>query len=178
MRTLTAKQERFVSEYLVDLNATQAAIRAGYSAKTAEAAASRLLRNVNVKTAVHGAMEKLSSRTEVTQEYVINNLLEVVERCMQRAPVMVRQGRVTVQATDDEGRHVWAFNGKVSVSALHLLGKHLGMFKDLHEHSGPDGGPIDFRGLTDDQLRERIHELEAGITPRAGRNGTPASARG
>ena len=49
---LTPKQERFVEEYLIDLNATQAAIRAGYSAKTAEAQGSRLLSNVNVSALV------------------------------------------------------------------------------------------------------------------------------
>lgn len=72
MAKLTPKQQRFVEEYLVDLNATQAAIRAGYSPKTANEQASRLLANVNVKAAVAEAQKRLSERTEITQDMVLN----------------------------------------------------------------------------------------------------------
>lgn len=65
---LTPKQRRFVEEYLVDLNATQAAIRAGYCAKTAESQASRLLRNVKVAAAIHEAAQTRAERTKITQQ--------------------------------------------------------------------------------------------------------------
>lgn len=68
---LTPKQEKFVEEYLVDLNATQAAIRAGYSAKTANEQSSRLLANVKVSGAIRAAMQKRSERTEITQDQVL-----------------------------------------------------------------------------------------------------------
>ena len=60
---LTEKQQRFVEDYLIDLNATQAAIRAGYSAKTADQQGSRMLANVKVQQAISVAMAERSKRT-------------------------------------------------------------------------------------------------------------------
>lgn len=71
---LTDKQKRFCEEYLIDLNATQAAIRVGYSPKTAEQTASRLLRNVKVQEYIAKRQKELSRSTEVTQERVIREL--------------------------------------------------------------------------------------------------------
>lgn len=71
---VTDKQQRFVDEYLVDLNATQAAIRAGYSERTAVAQASRLLRNVNVAAAIAERQAKLSDKAEITQDRVVAEL--------------------------------------------------------------------------------------------------------
>lgn len=68
---LTPKQERFVEEYLVDLNATQAAIRAGYSAKTAEWIGPQLLGKTHVAEAVGAGRAALSKRTEITQDRVL-----------------------------------------------------------------------------------------------------------
>lgn len=68
---LTAKQKKFVSEYLIDLNATQAAIRAGYSAKTANEQGARLLANVSIQEAIQKAMSKREQRTEITQDMVL-----------------------------------------------------------------------------------------------------------
>ena len=126
-RPLSEKQRLFIKEYLVDLNATQAAIRAGYSEKTAYSAGQRLLKHVEVQKAVTKAQAERSQRVEVTQDYVINNLVEIVERTMQRAPVLDRKGE---QVTDEEGRAVWTFDAKSANRALELLGKHLGIFSD------------------------------------------------
>ena len=68
---LTPKQERFVQEYLVDLNATAAAKRAGYSEKTAGEQAARLLTNVKIQLAIQEAQKLLRNRTEITQDMVI-----------------------------------------------------------------------------------------------------------
>ena len=68
------KQERFVQEYLIDLNATQAAIRAGYSKKTAGAQAHKLLKKPEILEALKIAMESRASRTEVTQDRVLLEL--------------------------------------------------------------------------------------------------------
>lgn len=134
MQKLSPKQERFAREYLLDLNATQAAIRAGYSPKTAYSMGQRLLKNVEVQKAVQSAMDERSKRTEVNADYVLTNLLEIVERCMQRAPVL-HKGE---QVVDEEGNSVWCFDGKNAIRALELLGKHKGMFTDKlqTEHSG------------------------------------------
>lgn len=141
MPKLTDKQKEFVRQYLVDLNATQAAIRAGYSVKTAYRQGADLLQKTSIREAIEKAQAKRAQRVEVTQDYVLSNLVEVVERTMQRAPVTDRKGE---QVTDEEGRAVWTFDAKNANRALELLGKHLGIFTDKirAEVSGPDGGPM------------------------------------
>lgn len=141
MPKLTDKQKEFVRQYLVDLNATQAAVRAGYSVKTAYRQGADLLQKTSIREAIEKAQAKRARRVEVTQDYVLSNLVEVVERTMQRAPVLDRKGE---QVTDEEGRAVWTFDAKNANRALELLGKHLGIFTDKvkAEVSGPDGGPV------------------------------------
>ena len=112
MANLTPKQQRFVEEYLIDLNATQAAIRAGYSEKTAQEQSSRLLSNVMVQEAVQKAKNKLSERTELTVDMVVQGLLKEAQDYAEGSTQSAR------------------------VSAWAHLGKHLGMFKDKIEHSG------------------------------------------
>ena len=70
----TVMQKRFVQEYLIDLNATQAAIRAGYSKKTAQEQASRLLSKVKVQADIQKAMKRRSERTGITQDRVLEEL--------------------------------------------------------------------------------------------------------
>ncbi len=123
---MTEKQRRLVEEYLIDLNMTQAAIRAGYSPKSAARIGVKLVNKSQVQQAIEKAKANRAKRTEITQDYVVNTLLEVVERCMQRAPVCNMKGE---QVQDDQGRDVWQFNGRDANKALDLLGKHLGMFQ-------------------------------------------------
>lgn len=125
MGKLTPKQARFVEEYLVDLNATAAAIRAGYSCKRASEIGWQLLQKTTVQQAVQTAQAERSARTQITQDYVIANLKEIVERCMQRAPVRNMYGE---QVHDDDGNALWTFNARDANKALELLGKHLDMF--------------------------------------------------
>lgn len=133
MMALNARQQRFVEEYLVDLNATAAAIRAGYSAKTAQEQGSRLLSNVMVQAAIQAARQAQSKRTEITQDYVLTRLRENLERAMQAEPVVDREGNATGEYT---------YQGSVANRACELLGKHLGMFADKHEITGKEGKPI------------------------------------
>jgi len=124
---LTPKQARFVAEYLVDLNATQAAVRAGYSRKTATWIGPQLLGKTHVAQAIERAQEKRALRVEITQDEIIRDIMEIRDRCMQRAPVVDMRGR---QVQDEEGNNLWAFNSRDALKALELLGKHLGMFVD------------------------------------------------
>jgi phage terminase small subunit len=142
-KNLTAKQAAFVDEYLIDLNATRAYRKIyGVSEKVAAPAAARLLRNVKVAAAVEAALAKRSERTKVTQDYVLTNLVEIVERCMERAPVMVREDRHMVQKVDDDGNDVWQFDSRGATSALTLMARHLGMFVDKTELVGRNGEPF------------------------------------
>lgn len=77
MAKLNPKQERFVAEYLIDLNATQAAIRAGYSAKTASSQGERLLRHVEVQALLGERQKKLAAKFELTQERVVAELVKI-----------------------------------------------------------------------------------------------------
>ncbi|MDQ6769848.1 MAG: terminase small subunit [Gemmatimonadota bacterium] len=124
---LTDKQLRFVEEYLVDLNATGAAVRAGYSKRTAQEQGSRLLSNVMVSKAVAAGRDARSERTGLSQDYVVTRLQKIAERAMQDVPVYDSEGTET---------GVYTFQGSVANRALELLGKHLGMFTDKVEHSG------------------------------------------
>lgn len=142
---LSPKQAAFVREYLVDLNGTQAAIRAGYSPKTAVVQGSRLLTYANIQSAIQKAMDKRAAKVEVSAEYVLRNLMEVSERCLQRAPVMVGQGKERKQAQEwvmdpETGEevlaNVWQFDAQGVCRANELIGKNLKMFTDKVEHSG------------------------------------------
>lgn len=76
-RKLTPRVARFVEEYLIDLNGAQAAIRAGYSSKTARVRAAQLLANANVQAAVTAGMAARSKRTEITQDMVLKELAKL-----------------------------------------------------------------------------------------------------
>ncbi len=112
---MTPKQERFVAEYLVDLNATQAAIRAGYSEKTAYSIGQENLTKPEIAAAVAAAQAERSERTEVTADYVLTTIMEIIEQ---------RKGT---------GEHS---NPNAVLKGAELLGRHLALFTDKHEHSG------------------------------------------
>ena len=138
MANLTPKQQRFVEEYLIDLNATQAAIRAGYSEKTAHSIGAENLIKPNIAKAIQEAQSKLSERTGITQDYVLTNIQKVIERCMQVAQV---ENGVIENANGDLAQ-AFMFKEQGALKGLELLGKHLGMFKDKIEHSGDPNNPI------------------------------------
>lgn len=124
MADLTKQQKLFVKEYLVDLNGTQAAIRAGYSKKTAQEQSSRLLSNVIIAQIISVELEKRAAKLELNAEWVLSNLKSVVERCMQAEAVRDNEGRVIGEYT---------FNAAGANKSLELIGKHIGMFGDtLH----------------------------------------------
>ncbi len=131
--TLTDKQQRFVAEYLIDLNATQAAIRAGYSAKTANEQGSRLLANVSVAAAIQAAIKKRAERTQVDADYVLRTIVDTIERCKQAEPVRDRDGEATGE---------YKFDAGAVLKGAELLGKHLKLFTDKTELTGANGAPL------------------------------------
>lgn len=149
---LTAKQERFVEEYLVDLNATHAARRAGYGKKGAHTAGFRLLRHVEVQAQITKKRKQLTRRTEVSAERVINELALLAFSNMQDYMRVTSDGSPYVDLSDmtreqaaalsevtideykdgrgEDGREVRRVKAKLSDkrAALVDLGKHLGLF--------------------------------------------------
>ncbi len=122
-RKLTPKQERFVEEYLVDLNATAAAVRAGYSAKSAHVEGSRLLTNAKVAAAIAVAKQERTEETKIDAEYVLRKLHQVVERCLQEVrPALHAKTRQPMK--DKDGNALFTFNAAGANQALALLGKH------------------------------------------------------
>ncbi len=118
---LTPKQERFVQEYLVDLNATQAAIRAGYSAKTASRIGPELLVKTCISEAIQKAMKKREKRTEVTQDYVITKLREIAEKDASDGPDSELKYANKIRALELLGKHTGAFDARVSAAAQDVV---------------------------------------------------------
>lgn len=128
---LTDKQKRFIEEYLIDLNATQAAIRAGYSERTAYSIGEENLKKPEIKRAIDEAQLNRSNRVQITQDDVIRMLIENIEKSSGVKQVVITQTRKSEDGEfvgDDVAQFVYEPS---SVNkALELLGKHLGMFKD------------------------------------------------
>jgi len=169
-RKLTAKQKAFVQEYLVDLNATQAAIRAGYSEATAMEQGYQLLRKTSVQETLQKAMAAREKRTEITQDMVLREMAKIgmvdikdflsfrTEKTVVRkdedtgSPVTNYAHVVQMKDSEDiDGSlisEVQLKNGELKfklhdkVRALELCGKHLGMFIDRTRLEGADGGPL------------------------------------
>lgn len=98
MAKLTAKQQRFCDEYLIDLNATQAAIRAGYSEKTATEQGARLLTNVKVQEYIQERKQDRVERTEITQDMVLKELAIIAfSNAADYASVIEKQAMVDVE---------------------------------------------------------------------------------
>jgi phage terminase small subunit len=180
---LTPKQERFVEEYLVDLNATAAARRAGYASSTAEQQGPRLLGNVGVAAAITAAKAQRSERTKIDADWVLRTLAE--EKAADLADLFDDQGNVlpvknwpavfrrgVVVGVESFEEYVGRGADRTAVGVvrkikladrtrhLELIGKHVDVqaFREQHGHGGPNGEPLTFAAVdlskaTPEQLR-------------------------
>lgn len=124
MDKLNEKQEMFAQEYIVDLNATQAAIRAGYSEKTASAQASRLLNNVKVLARVKELKNQRAEKLELDAYWVLKRLKDISDRSMQAEPVMEFDHENKEMVATGE----YQYDSQGANRATELIGKHIGMF--------------------------------------------------
>ena len=180
---LTAKQRRFVEEYMIDKNATQAAIRAGYSEKTAQVIGSENLSKPIIAVEIESGLAKLAESAGVTAERVIAELEKLAFTNLADYMVVGTDGlpsldfsnltrdqavaltEVTCEQTangvlkisEDGPGHIKTFKVKFKLAdkraALVDLGKHLGLFPTQHHHTGKDGGPIDLRLMVFNPVR-------------------------
>ena len=146
--SLNDKQRRFVDEYLLDLNATQAAIRAGYSVKTAGQQGERLLKNVEIQKMIKERMSDREQRTEITQDRVLQELAKLAFLDVRKAfnsdgtlkgiteldddTAAAVAGLDVIEMNSEEGKTCCLKKIKLSDkrAALELIARHLGMFND------------------------------------------------
>jgi phage terminase small subunit len=169
----TPKQQRFVEEYLVDLNATQAAIRAGYSERTARSIASQLLTKLNIQAAIQQARQKLAENAAVHAEDVVRELKKVGFADIRIFIEWDKEGKVTLKPSDEIRNGLGACISEISqgkdgirlklhpkLKALELLGQYLGIFDGTAEDASAD------------KLADLIEKMEAaadaGLQPEAG----------
>lgn len=141
---MTARQQRFADEYLLDCNATQAAIRAGYSPKTANEQGARLLANVNIKTYIDERLTEISSGKIADGKEVLEYLTKVM-RGESKADIVVVEGigdgvseaRCVTKSPDEKER----------LKAAELIGKRYGLFKENLDVTG--GVPVVISGGED-----------------------------
>jgi Phage terminase, small subunit len=179
---LTAKQQAFVTEYLVDLNATQAAIRAKYSKKGAKDQAWQLMQRPVIAAAIKAAMEARNERTQVDADYVLKRLVEIDQldvldilrddmsfKPLSEWPKVWRQYLVGFDIAEmfegtGEDRSMVGLMKKIKwpdkVKNLELLGKHVNVnaFRDQVAHTGT----INLANMTDDELDAHIARLAKG----------------
>ena len=117
---LNEKQKQFCEEYIIDLNGTQAAIRAGYSAKTANEQAAQLLAKLSIQEYICELKNKRSERVKYSQDELMRDILEVKNRCMQANPVLDKEGNET---------GIWKFDCNGANKALDMLAKHVGFYE-------------------------------------------------
>lgn len=166
---MTQKQKRFIEEYLIDLNATQAAIRAGYSPDTAQQTGSENLSKPVIRAQIDRAMAERSKRTGVNAERVLQELAKIGFADV--TDFVTIEGRsVKVKTTDQmprdklgaiagikEGANGIEIKLNDKEKALELIGRHLGMWNDKVELSGEVKTNNPYEGLTTEELKELIH---------------------
>jgi phage terminase small subunit len=176
---LPPRQQRFVDEYLIDLNATQAAIRAGYSARRASEIGYQLLQKTPVAEAVAHAEAERSARIGLTQDRVLEEMaalafaklgdfarwdsdtFELIDSAEIDSRAVVSVTQKTTTMTSDNGDLVIKRERGIKlhdkVAALVKVGQHIGLFAEKHEHSGPGGEAF--------QVEVKAKDYREGLTP-------------
>lgn len=153
-RKLSPKMRQFVAEYLVDGNATQAVLRAGYKTKNPSLLATELKNHPLVAEAIEAGQAKKEARNEVTADYVLEKLIQMLEANEKANP-------------------------NAAIRCAELLGKHLALFRERQEISGPDGGAIEMEQRTRENAEDFTSKLsrlasgggEAGVVSFPKRSG-------
>lgn len=128
---LSPKRKEFVEAYFrCEMNATKAAIAAGYSEKSAYNQADRMMKNDDVKAAIEEKRQEIARENEVSIDWVVQKAKKVVIRCMQEEPVYDNEGKPTGE---------YKFDSMGATAALKILAKYLGMDRSTVKHEGVNG---------------------------------------
>ncbi len=119
---------------MVEPDAKQAAVEAGYSERTTKQQGHRLTKNDEIRAEIARCNTAIAERADIDAAWVLTQAVEVVERCMQVTPVRSRTCEIV------EGK--WQFDAAGAIRALTLIAKHTGGFNDKVEHTGPGGRPL------------------------------------
>jgi len=175
--TLTLRRLQFIDEYMIDRNGTQAAIRAGYSAKAAGKMAHTLLSDYRVRAEIERRAAELSERASVSAAQVIEKLAAIVNANIGDYLVAGPDGQLRLDIDKLKSEQASAVQDVVTesgarirmhdkISAADKLLRHLGGYKDRIEHTGPDGGPIEVGLMTDEERLDALRELIARVKAR------------
>lgn len=161
-KQLSDRQKRFADEYLIDMNAKSAAIRAGYSERSAHTIGTRLLKTPGVKEYLDRRRDEMSRRTGATQDFVLGELLKIATADCTDFAVVQKGNRVKLVPTAElppekraavasvkSGRDGVAVKTYDKLRALELIGRHLGMFEKQE--------------TTDDGMLQKIVEAVRGV---------------
>jgi phage terminase small subunit len=140
---ISAKMELFVSEYLVDLNATEAVKRAGYKTNNPNRMGTDLLRHPLIRARIDSALQKRIENNEVKADYLINKLISIIE-------------------------NTESSNPQACLRAIELAGKSIALWKERQEVSGPDGGAIQM----EQKIKEDVANFTSSLSRLAKRAGT------
>jgi len=162
--TLSYKQQRFIDEYMIDFNGTQAAIRAGYSPRTARHQAHQLVTDYRIQAELKARTAKLSEQASITVAEIVERLAAILRATMRDYLRMTAKGELALdfsRATpqqmaavqhleidraageDADGAKKFRLRLYDKIAAADKLLRHLGAYRDRVEHSGPEGGPIE-----------------------------------
>ena len=178
---LNTRQRAFVAEYVQDFNATQAAIRVGYSSATAGSIAGQLLQTPKIREAIDTASAVRTARTDFKGDkvvaemsalahsdlshYVIDDLgnVTLADGAPPDAMKAVQSIKKKIKTTVKDGASTTEYDVELRLwdkpTPLKLMGRHVGLFPDKVEVTGPGGGALQVQGMTDEEIAKRAVEL-------------------
>jgi phage terminase small subunit len=156
LEPLEPREEQYCQEYLLDLNQTQAAIRAGYSETSARSIASRLMTKDNILARITTLKAARAEKLQVDSTFVLKRLLDISARCMEAKPAMEFDPveKCMVQKQTAEGELLFEFNSLGATKAIELVGKHIGFFEEHNKQKAP--ASINYNDLSPQALAEII----------------------
>lgn len=140
---LSPKMERFIDEFFVDLNASEAVLRAGYKTRNQHRMASELMRHPLVEEEINRRKEKMAEKKEIQADYLINKLIDIIDNTEKS-------------------------NVQACLRAIELAGKSIALWKERQEVSGPDGGAIE---LEQKKVQDDVADFTSRLSRLAKRGG-------